>query len=153
MNTDGIQTSYKKVFEISDADDWMESLQFEIHTLNRINTWKLIEISDGRQIIKKKWVFDLIKNGKPEVIRKKEILVAKGISKVPVVDFTEGFLPVMKYSKFLPLFELVSVKFGWCKSLIDLKNSFFNPPINEEIFVEQPKIFSMEGCEDHMYRS
>jgi len=46
----------------------------------------------------------------------------------------------------------ISAQFGWKLHQMDVKSVFHNGFLEEEIYVEQPKDFVVEGKEDQVYR-
>lgn len=86
-----------------------------------------------------------------ETDRFKARLVAKGITKVPRVDFSEGFSPVSRYTTVRLLPALV-VLFKWKRILIDVQNEFVNAPLAEKINIEQLSGLTISGKEDMVYK-
>lgn len=80
-----------------DFKEWLDALPFEMDSLNKLNTWKLVEPPQDCKAVKTKWVFDLKRDGKENIVRHNTQLAAKGFSRIPGVDFTELFSPVPKY--------------------------------------------------------
>ena len=72
-----------------DSSRWMISMQEEMESLHKNDTWELVKLPKEKKIIHCKWVFK-----RKEAIlgveeaRYKARLVAKGYSQIPSIDFT-----------------------------------------------------------------
>ena len=86
-----------------------------------------------------------LKRNKDVTIRKyKAKFTAKVFTQREGVDFTKTFAPVLKYEsgKFLLLY---CIHLGYEIIQINIKTSFLNSSINEEIYVTQPQGFEFPG--------
>jgi hypothetical protein len=85
------------------------------------------------------------------VTRNKAILVAKGYSQVECLDFEETFAPVARLELILILLAYATHhNFKICQ--MDVKNTFLNGPIKEEVYVEQPLGFEDQDYPNHVYK-
>jgi hypothetical protein len=83
-------------------------------------------------------------------VRNKACLVAQGFSQVEGVDFGEMFAPVAGLEVIrIPLAFAASKGFKLYK--IDVKSSFLNGIIQEEVFVRQPPGFENPKYPDRVY--
>nr|KYP75144.1 Retrovirus-related Pol polyprotein from transposon TNT 1-94 [Cajanus cajan] len=67
------------------------------------------------------------------------------------VDFLETFSPVARLDTIRLLLALAAQK-GWIIHHMDVKSTFLNGYLEEEIFVEQPEGFLVHGQEEKVYR-
>ena len=67
----------------------------------------------------------------------KAIFVAKGYSQVEGIDYEETFSPVARYSSIRSILVLVA-HMGWKIHQMDVKTTFLNGVIEEEVYIEQP---------------
>jgi len=63
--------------------------------------------------------------------------LAKGLSQVEGTSYEETFSPVAKYSSIKSILALV-VKIVWKIYQMDVKTTFLNGFIKEEVYIEQP---------------
>jgi hypothetical protein len=66
------------------------------------------------------------------------------------VDFSETYAPVARLDTIRMLLAIAAHK-GWKIFQLDVKSAFLNGYLQEEIYVEQPKGFMVEGEEDKVY--
>eukprot|EP00253_Pinus_taeda_P008711 PITA_08711 len=73
----------KTIREATNSDDgklWKEAMVDEMTCLDKNEAWDLVELSAGRKLIGRKWVFKKKMNGEGEVEKYKDQLVEKGYS-------------------------------------------------------------------------
>ena len=75
--------------------------------------------------------------------------MAKGFSQKEGIDYEETFAPVAKYSSIRTIISLAAVM-GKCVQQMDVKTSFLNRVIEEEVYIEQPEGFDVENRETHV---
>ena len=68
----------------------------EFSSLQKNNTWELVDLPPWRKLVQCKWVFktNFAADGSP--LKYKAILVSKGYSQVHGIDYNETFAPVAK---------------------------------------------------------
>jgi hypothetical protein len=77
--------------------------------------------------------------------------VARGFSQKEGVDYEETFAPVARYTSIRAVMSLVSFM-GWRIHQMDVKTTFLNGIIEEEVYIEQPQGFEVNGKESHVCR-
>jgi hypothetical protein len=98
----------------------------------------------GHRAIGLKWVFKVKKDPYGNIIKHKARLVAKGYAQREGVDFDEVFAPVERIETVRLLIALAAQK-GWQIHHIDVKSAFLNGDLVEEVYVQQPPRFAVEG--------
>ena len=118
----------------------------EMKSLHKNNTYELIELPKGKRALKNKWVLKRKPEPNRSLPRYKARLVVKGFSQKKGIDFEEIFSPMIKMS-------LIQVVLGLAASMnleleqLDVKTSFLHGELEEEIYMEQPKGFTIKGKE------
>ena len=104
----------------------------EFNSLQKNNTWELVDLPPGRKLVQCKWVFKtkFATDGSP--LKYKEILVAKGYSQVHGIYYNETFAPVAKMDSIRLALAIVASK-QWEVHHMDVKCAFLNGDLNEEI--------------------
>ncbi|KAH9296619.1 hypothetical protein KI387_040207, partial [Taxus chinensis] len=102
----------------------------------------------NKNIIGTKWVFRNKLNEKGEVTRNKERLVCKGYAQVEGVDFDETFVHVARMEA-IRLFLAYATYKGFKVYQMDVKSTFLNGNLNEEVYIEQPDGFSLTEDKDY----
>ncbi|GKA86794.1 retrovirus-related pol polyprotein from transposon TNT 1-94 [Tanacetum coccineum] len=119
---------------------WIEAMQEELHQFDRLQVWELVDKPFGKTVIKLKWLWKNKKDEDQTVIRNKARLVAKGYAQEEGIDFEESFAPVARLEA-----VWIFVAYATHKSFpiyhMDVKTSFLNGPLEEEVYIAQPNGF------------
>ena len=119
---------------------WSEALCSEFNSLKENQTWDLVDLPAGKNIVGSKWVFKHKRGAEGEIPRCKARLVAQGYSQKPGVDYDEVFSPVAKYSSIRTVLAFAN-QIGLDLHQMDVKTTFLKGDREEEIFVKQPEGF------------
>ena len=112
----------------------------ELEQIEKNNTLELVLRPHDKNIIGTKWILKnkLHENG--EVIRNKARLVCKGYAQQEGIDFEETFAPIAKLESIRMFLALSSFqKFKVYQ--MDVKSTFLNGDLEEEVYIEQPEGF------------
>jgi hypothetical protein len=135
-------TEPKKFDEASQHDDWIRAMNEELDQIEKNNTWELVPRPEDKNVIGSKWVFKNKMNKKGQVVRNKFRLVCKGYAQVEGQDFVETFAPVARLEA-IRMFLAYSCHKNFKVYQMDVKSSFLNGDLEEEVYMEQPKEFSL----------
>ncbi|KAB2603157.1 hypothetical protein D8674_004162 [Pyrus ussuriensis x Pyrus communis] len=104
---------------------WMKAMQAELDMIERNNTWMLVDRPSSKPVIGVKWK--------------------------PGIDFNETFAPVARLDTIRTLIALAAQK-EWQLFQLDVKSAFLNGVLKEEVYVDQPQGFVIQGKEDKVYK-
>nr|GEY66447.1 hypothetical protein [Tanacetum cinerariifolium] len=104
----------------------------------------------SKTIIKTKWIFKNKKDESSLVIRNKVRLVAVGYSQQEGIDYDETFEPVTCIEA-IRLFLAYADHKDFTVFQVDVKTSFLNRILKEEVYVGQPLGFVSKQYPDHVY--
>jgi hypothetical protein len=94
-----------------------------------------------------KWVYKTKRDSKGNIKRFKARLVAKGFTQREVFDYTKTFSSVSSKDPFRIIMSLVAY-YDLELHQIDVKTTFLNGNSQENVYMVQPKGFTVEGKED-----
>ncbi|KAD0118111.1 hypothetical protein E3N88_44764 [Mikania micrantha] len=120
---------------LPDQRRWDEAMRSEIASIERSNTWKLIDLPVGYIPKGLKWVYKIKRDAKDQIMRHKARLVAKGCIQQQGVDYEEVFAPVPRLETVRLVLALLAQK-GWPVHHLDVKTTFLHRELNEEVFVK-----------------
>lgn len=121
-------------------------MQDDMKSLHENYTYDFLKLPKDKRTLKNKWVFKLNIEENNSQLRYKTRLVMKGFSQKKGVDFEENFSAIVKMS-------LTQAVLGMDASLsleikkLDVKTAFLHSDLEEEIYMEQPEKFKVQGKE------
>nr|CAH66391.1 OSIGBa0134J07.9 [Oryza sativa] len=133
--------------EAEKHDNWIKAMEDEIHMIEKNNTWEFVDRPRDREVIGVKWVYKTKLNPDGSVQKYKARLVAKGFKQKPGIDYYETYAPVARLETIRTIIALAAQK-RWKIYQLDVKSAFLNGYLDEEIYVEQPEWFSVQGGEN-----
>ena len=75
--------------------------------------------------------------------------MAHGFSQKEGIDYEETFAPVVRYTSIRSIFALVAVM-KWKVHQMDVKKTFLNGVVEEEVYMEQPLGFETHDRKTHV---
>ncbi|GJT01775.1 retrovirus-related pol polyprotein from transposon TNT 1-94 [Tanacetum coccineum] len=127
----------KNIKEAMDDSAWIDAMQEELHQFDRIQVWELVDKPFGKTVIKLKWLWKNKKDEDQTIIRNKARLVAKGYAQEEGIDFEESFAPVARLEA-VWIFVAYAAHKSFPIYQMDVKTTFLNGPLKEEVYVAQP---------------
>ena len=112
------------------------------------DTWDLVPLPEGKNVVGSCWVFKLKHNSDGSVERYKACLVAQGYSQSEGVDYQEVFSPVVRYSIIRSLLAVANI-YDWEIHQMDVKTAFLHGDLEEEIYMRQPGGYIDNDEPDH----
>lgn len=119
--------------------------------IEKNKTWQLVEKPQDRKIIGVKWVYRTKLNVDDSVNNLKARLLVKGSAQIFGVDYSDTFAPVARLDT-IRLLLTIAAQRGWKVHQMDVKSAFLNGVLQEQIYIEQPKGFVVDGTEEKVYR-
>ncbi|GJX06616.1 retrovirus-related pol polyprotein from transposon TNT 1-94 [Tanacetum coccineum] len=132
-------------------DCWFQAMQDEIHKFGRLQVWELVPQPDCVLIIALKWIYKVKLDEYSDVLKNKARLVAKGYRQEEGIDFEESFAPIVRI-KVIHIFMANAASKNMTIYQMDVKTSFLNGKLKEEVYVSQPEGFVDPDHPTHAYR-
>lgn len=130
---------------------WRNAMQEELRSIEKNETWTLVDPPANKHCIGVKWVFKTKLNPDGSVSKHKARLVAKGFLQQKGVDFSEVFAPVARIET-IRLVIAVACAMKWPLFQLDVKSAFLHGSLDEEVYVQQPPGFTVKGKEHQVFR-
>ena len=130
---------------------WKAAMKEELSMIEKNGTWELVERPNHQKVIGVKWVFRKKENADGTINKYKARLVVKGYAQIFGVDYFDTFAPVARQDTTRMLLAIAAQK-QWKIHQLDVKSAFLNGFLEEEIYVDQPEGFVVEGQENKVYR-
>jgi hypothetical protein len=128
------------------SSKWLEAMEDEIKSISTNKVWDLEPIPKGAKTVGCKWVYKTKHDSQGNIERFKARLVAKGFTQREGIDYNETFSLVSCKDSFKIIMTLVA-HYNLELHQMDVKMTFLNGDLEENVYMAQPKGFVMEGKE------
>jgi hypothetical protein len=139
-------------FEESNKDElWIKFMDEELDQIEKNETWELVPRPRYKNLIGANWVFRNKLNEDAQGTKNKARLVCKGYAHVQGIEFEETFAPTSRMEEI----RLILVD-AYSKNIkvyqIDVKSTFLNGELEEEVYIEKPEGFQLSKNEYYVCR-
>ncbi|GJX94368.1 zinc finger, CCHC-type containing protein [Tanacetum coccineum] len=129
-----------------DVSFWKKAINDEMDSIMGNNTWVLTDLSPGCRPVGCKWIFKRKLKVDGTIEKFKARLVIQGFKQKSGIDYFDTYAPVARISTIRLLIAIASIH-----NLIihqnDLKTTFLNGELEEEVYMNQPMGFILPGNE------
>nr|GEV18837.1 zinc finger, CCHC-type [Tanacetum cinerariifolium] len=129
----------RKAMQSRDYAFWKEAIDDEIGFIMENNTWVLSDLPPGC-----KWIFKRKMKVDGTVDKFKARLVIQGFRQKEGIDYYDTYAPVACITTIRLLLALVAIH-NLVIHQMDVKTTFLNGDLEEEVYMKQPKGFVMPG--------
>ncbi|GKB42761.1 DNA polymerase zeta catalytic subunit-like protein [Tanacetum coccineum] len=123
-----------------------EAIQSEIDSIVQNNTWKLVDLPSGHKPIGHKWIFKKKLRPDGTIEKYKARLVAKGYHQKEGQDFFDTYSLVTRITSIRTLIAIATIH-NLIIHQLGVKTAFLNGELDEEIYMQQPEGFVVNGQE------
>lgn len=137
--------------EAEQTKSWRLAMLEELQSIEDNRTWELVDLPIRQRPIGLKWVFNVKRDEHGTIVRHKAWLVAKGYVQSKGVDFDEVFAPVARMETVRMLLAIATFN-GWEVHHMNVKTTFLNGELKEEVYVTQLPRFIQKGQEQKVLK-
>jgi hypothetical protein len=112
------------------------------------HTCELVPRPKENNVVGTKWILKNKLNENRQIIKNKDKLVCKGYAQVEGIDFEETFSLVARLEA-IKMFLAFACFRNFKTNQMDIKSTFLNGTLEEEVYIEQPEGFIL--IENHNY--
>jgi hypothetical protein len=144
IDIEGDPTTYEAAMRSANSSKWLSTMEDELESMRKNKVWDLEAIPQGAKTVGYKLVYKTKRDSRGNVERYKARLVAKGFTQRKGIDYHKTFSPVSTKDSFRIIMAHVA-HFDLELHQMDVKTSFQNGELVENVFMAQPKGFVMSG--------
>eukprot|EP00253_Pinus_taeda_P031336 PITA_31336 len=111
------------------------------------DVWEVVPRPQDRSMVGSRWIYKIKYAADDSVEKYKATFMAKGYAQKEGIDYEETFAQVARYTSIRTVISLAA-QMGWEIHHMDVKMTFLNGVIKEEVYIKQP-----EGFETHEKKS
>ncbi|KAL0284949.1 UNVERIFIED_CONTAM: Retrovirus-related Pol polyprotein from transposon TNT 1-94 [Sesamum angustifolium] len=135
--------TYEEAVTSPNANEWITAMKEEMSSMAKNNVWELVDLPTGRKTIGNKWVLKVKRKANGSIDKFKARLVAKGYTQKEGIDYEETFSPVVRFASVRLILAIVA-HLDLELFQMDVKTTFLNGELDEEIYMDQPEGNNME---------
>jgi hypothetical protein len=121
----------------------------EYQSIIKNDVWEIVPRPKSKDVVSSKWILKIKHVAYGSIEKNKERFVAHGFSQKEGIDYEETFTPVDRYTLIRTIIDLAA-KMKWKLHQMDVKTTFLNGVIKEEVYIEQPQGFEVEYRKFHL---
>lgn len=128
---------------------WVDAMVEEYNSIVQNCVWDVVPRPQDKLVVSSRWLDKVKQVANGSVEKHTARFVAHGFSQVKGIDYDETFAPVARYSSIIFILAL-STQMGWKIHQMDMKATFLNGKIKEEVYIEKPEGFETFDRESHV---
>jgi hypothetical protein len=129
--------------------EWVDVMTEEYQSIIKNEVWEIVPRLKSKDVVSSKWLFKIKHAAVGSIEKYKARFVARGFSQKEGIDYEETFLPIARYTSIRTIIALPA-KMKWKLHQMEVKTSFLNGVIEEEVYTEQPQGFEVENRKSHV---
>jgi hypothetical protein len=112
----------------------------EYQSIIKNDVWKIVPRPKSKDVVSSKWLYKIKHVDDGSVEKYKARFVARGFSQKEGIDYEKTFSPVARDTLVRTIIALAA-KMKWKLHQMDVKTTFLNGVIEDEVYIEQPQGF------------
>jgi hypothetical protein len=137
--------------EATSQQVWKDAMAEEYQSILKNDVWDIVLRPEGKFVVTSKWIYKIKHAADGSVDKYKVRFVARGFSQMEGIHYEETFALVSRYTSVRTIIALVAFM-GWKLHQMDIKTTFLNGEIEEEVYIEQPEGFVIHDEKTHVSR-
>jgi hypothetical protein len=142
-------TTFKEVVQ---KGQWKEAMVEEHQSIMKKNeVWEIVPRPKEKSVVTSKWVYKIKHPVYGSMDKYKARLMARGFFQKEGEYYDETFSLVARYTSIRAIISLIA-SMRWNLHHMDVKTTFLNGAIKEEVYIEQPQGFEVHSKDTHICR-
>ncbi|KAK9724038.1 hypothetical protein RND81_05G043600 [Saponaria officinalis] len=138
--------TFDEAMKSHDSSFWKEAVNDETDSIMGNNTWVLADLPRGCKPLGCKWIFKKKMKVDGSIDKFKARLFIQGFRQKEGIDYFYTYAPVARITTIRLLIALAAIN-NLVIHQMDVKTTFLNGELKEEVYMKQPKGFIMPGNE------
>jgi hypothetical protein len=131
--------------------EWTDAMTEEYQSIIKNDVWEIVPRPKSKDMVSSKWFFKIKHVVDGSIEKYKARFFARGFSQEEGIDYEKAFAPMARYTSIRTIISLAA-KMKWKLHQMDVKTTFLNGVIEEEVYIEQPQGFEVEDRRSHVCR-
>ena len=113
------------------------------------DVWDVVPRLEGKFVVTSKWIYKIMHVADGNIEKYKARFIARGFSHKEGIDYKHTFVLVGRYTSIRTILALAAVM-KWKIHQMDVKTTFLNGVVEEQVYVEQPLVFKTNDRKTHV---
>ena len=148
---EGEPLTYKEAVNSTDGLILKETIKSEIDFILHNHTWKLVNLPSSYKPLSSKWIFKRKRKVDGSIVKYKARLVIKGYKQTEGLNYFDTYYPVTRINSIRMMLAIAALR-NLEVHQMDVKTTFLNGDLDDEIYMEQSEGFSTMGQEKKVYK-
>ena len=135
--------------EIIENKVWKDAMNEEYQSTVKNCFWDVVPRPKEKSIVSSKWIYKMKHSTNGSMAKYKARFISRGFSQKEVIYYEETFSPVARYTSIRSILAIAGV-LKWKVHQMDMKTTFLNGVVEEEVYVEQPQGFETHDRQSHV---
>jgi hypothetical protein len=135
--------------EVIQRKEWVDAMTEEYQSIMKNEVWEIVPRPKNKYVVSSRWLFKIKHATDGSIEKYKAIFFARGFFQKEGIDYEETFAHVARYTLIRTIIALIA-KMKWKLHQMDVKTTFLNGVIEEEVYIEQPQGFEVEDRKSHV---
>jgi hypothetical protein len=131
--------------------EWADAMTEEYQSIMQNEVWEIVPRPKSKDVVSSRWIFKIKHDVDGSIEKYKERFSAHVFSQKEGIDYEETFAHVARYNSIRTIIALAA-KMKWKLHQMDMKTTFLNSVIEEEVYIEKPQGFRVEDIKSHVCR-
>jgi hypothetical protein len=129
--------------------EWADSMTEEYQSIIKNDVWEIVPRLNSKDVVSSRWLFKIKRVVHGSIEKYKARFLVRGFSQKEGIDYEETFAHVARYTSIRTIIAFVA-KMKWKLHQMDVKTTFLNGVIEEEVYIEKPQGFEVEDRKSHV---
>jgi hypothetical protein len=130
---------------------WKEAMTEEHQCIMENEVWEIVPRPKEKFVVTSKWVYKIKHATNKSMDKYKARFIARGFSQKEGEYYDDMFSLMARYTSIKAIISLVA-SMGWNLHQMDVKTTFLDGAIEEEVYIEQPQGFEVHFRDTHVCR-
>jgi len=128
---------------------WVDVMVEEYDSIVQNNVWDVVLRPEDKLVVSSRSIYKVKQAVDGSFEKHKARFLARGFSQLEGIDYDEIFSPIARYPYIISILEL-SAQMGLSIHYMNVKTTFLNGMIEEEVYIEQLEGFETLDRESHV---
>jgi hypothetical protein len=131
--------------------EWADAMTEEYQSIIKNDVWEIVPRPKRKDVVSSKWLLKIKHVVDGSIEKYKARFVARVFSQKEGIDYEETYAHVDRCTSIRTIIALAA-KMKWKLHQMDVKTTFLNGVIEEEVYIEQPQGFEVEDKKNHVWK-